>query len=214
MNKKNNSKKYAPYLDSKTKRYLDIFGSLILLIPALIIISTFAIIIIVTEGKPALFTQKRVAKNLKLFSMTKLRTLKTNAKPYMPSYNSDLNPYLIPFGKFLRAHRLDELPQLFSVIKGDMSLVGPRPELLQEIKKYKGPGKKRFQIKPGLTGLWQIKAPRNTSMHHNKKYDLFYLRKANMKMDLWILAKTAAFVLKKNDGNENRIYSHKISFYN
>jgi len=121
----------------------------------------------------------------------------------------DVNALTTKTGPFLRRHRLDELPQLFSVLAGKMSLVGPRPELSDVVKEYSRKECKRLCIRPGLTGIWQIKASRSQPIHENIQYDLYYLRKASLWLDIRILAGTIPFVLKA----ESKIFYEKNCLY-
>lgn len=189
------NREYSAYLDSWTKRCFDIIICSLLLLPALIIIGLASLNILVREGRPAFFIHHRAGKNGKLFWLPKLRTLRVDANPYKPSTKSDNDLLVTMTGKALRRHRLDELPQLFSVLIGDMSLVGPRPELPNVVAAYKSLHKKRLLVKPGITGLWQIMGNHNLEMYQDMKYDLYYLRKASLWLDMKILVMTIPFVL-------------------
>jgi lipopolysaccharide/colanic/teichoic acid biosynthesis glycosyltransferase len=127
--------------------------------------------------------------------MTKLRTLRVDADPYKLSPESDKELLATATGKSLRRHRIDELPQLFPVLTGRMSLVGPRPELPDVVATYRRLDRRRLLVKPGVTGLWQIAADRNVRVNHNIKYDLYYLRKASLWLDMKIVVMTIPFVL-------------------
>jgi len=127
--------------------------------------------------------------------MPKLRTLRVDANPYEPSAESDNASLVTKTGKFLRRHRLDELPQLFSVLRGHMSVIGPRPELPNVVVTYNSLHKKRLLSKPGITGLWQIMGNHKLQMHHDIKYDLYYLRNASLWLDMKILVMTVPFVM-------------------
>jgi len=115
-----------------------------------------------------------------------------------PLFKMKDDPRVTPVGRFIRRYSLDELPQLFNVLKGDMSLVGPRPGLLKEIERYEEWQKKRLKIKQGLTGLWQVSGRSNLSFNDMIKMDLEYVEKRSLLMDLKILAKTALAVLRKD----------------
>jgi len=183
------------YLYSWTKRFLDITVSSLLLPSALIIIVLASLIILIREGRPIFFIHQRTGKNGKLFLLPKLRTLLADANPYEMSTGSDSLHLVTVVGKLLRRHRLDELPQLFSVLKGSMSLVGPRPELPNIVATYDSLQRKRLLAKPGITGLWQIMGDRSVNIHQDIKYDLYYLRKASFWLDIKILTLTIPFVL-------------------
>ena len=189
------NQEYSMYLDSWTKKCFDIVICLLLICPALIIIGLASLNIWIREGRPVFFIHRRAGKNGRLFWLPKLRTLRVDANPYRPSAKSDNDLLVTTTGKALRRHRLDELPQLFSVFTGQMSLVGPRPELPNIVVTYKSLHKKRLLVKPGITGLWQVMGNHNTAMHQDIKYDLYYLRKASLWLDMKILAMTIPFVL-------------------
>lgn len=207
------SKKYSAYLNSITKRCLDIFVCLLLLAPVALVLSVITLLVLILDGRPVFFVQRRVGKDGRLFYMPKIRTLRKGAAPNKPACSYDVDAFTTTTGKSLRKHRLDELPQVFSVLMGNMSLVGPRPELPDVIKKYSSKEFQRLCARPGLTGLWQIKAPRNQPIHKNIRYDLYYLKKASLWLDIRILAVTIPFVLKAEShhyNEENCIYTYKL----
>jgi len=150
-----------------TKRYLDVFLSLVLIILTLPIMILAALLVKLGSRGPVIFKQTRAGKDTKPFTMLKFRTMRIGAQDDQVSLNH-LNrqngpvfkivedPRLVRFGKFLRQSSIDELPQLFNVLAGQMSLVGPRPLWMPEAKKAVGAAKLRTQVKPGLTCLWQI----------------------------------------------------------
>ena len=186
----------SPYLDSWIKRCFDVATCLVLLPVAMIIMGWAAIAILIKEGRPVLFVQKRVGKGGGLFNMPKLRTLRPDTAPYRPKTEYDLETHVTPTGSVLRKHKLDELPQLFTVLTGRMSLVGPRPELPGVVANYSAFQRKRLLMKPGVTGLWQVLADHEAPIHRNLKYDLYYLRKATLWLDARLLCLTIRFVLK------------------
>lgn len=214
MNNNKYKQGYSHYLHSNTKRYFDIVICLVLFPPVLAIIILLAFIILIVEGRPVFFIQQRVGKSGKLFLMPKIRTLRIGIDACRLSSKSDKDKFLTVTGGFLRRHRLDELPQIFSVLKGQMSLVGPRPELPSIVTTYAPVHTRRLAARPGITGLWQLAGDRNLAIHQNIKYDLYYLYKASLWLDIKIFFKTIAFVLnpKKTKHNyENRIYTYNVS---
>jgi lipopolysaccharide/colanic/teichoic acid biosynthesis glycosyltransferase len=106
------------------------------------------------------------------------------------------DPRVTRIGRWLRRTSLDELPQLINILKGDMSLVGPRPEMPFIVERYNARHRQRLQVTPGLTGLWQLSADRSFLIHENIQYDLYYIRHRNFFMDLAILLHTAEFAMK------------------
>lgn len=212
MDSRTCGKRYSPYLDSYVKRGLDITVCLLLMMPTILILLVIMLTVLIFDGKPVIFFQKRVGKGGKQFVMAKVRTMKKHTPPSKPACSYDTAMFTTKTGRFLRKHRLDELPQIFSVLAGRMSLVGPRPELPNVVKNYKKKELKRICIRPGITGLWQIRAPHNQPIHRNIRYDLYYLKKANLMFDIRILAATIPFVLKqKKRNNENCIYTYNLS---
>jgi len=213
MDKRFSSHRYSPYLGSTTKRYLDIIVCLILLVPVLSILLVISVVVLIIDGWPVLFFQRRCGKDGREFIMPKIRTLKNHAHPNKPTCSYDIDAFTTKTGRFLRRHRLDELPQVFSVLAGKMSLVGPRPELPDVVKNYSAKELKRLCARPGLTGLWQIKAPRNQPIHKNIKYDLYYINNASLWLDIRILAETIPFVLRAKSKNfyEDSLYTYNLS---
>lgn len=195
------------YLFNKfLKRFFDIFlcsVALIVLIPIWLII---AIAIKCDSKGPILFAQERRTKNGRLFKMYKFRSMVVNAESMGAGlFNYQNDPRVTKTGRFLRSSSLDELPQLWNVIKGDLSLVGPRPCVSYELgdfdtlnKKYK----KRFEVRGGITGLAQIKGRNENSWDEKVTYDNIYIdefKKQGIWLDIKILAGTVAKVFKKQD---------------
>jgi exopolysaccharide biosynthesis polyprenyl glycosylphosphotransferase len=177
------------------KRLIDIFGSLILLV----LFAPFWLLIVVlirldSKGS-AHFVHKRVGKDGVEFNLYKFRTMKSTVGAYevAPSKASDAR--ITRIGKFLRKTSLDELPQLFNVLKNDMSLVGPRPEMPFIVEKYSKWQRKRLEVKPGLTGLWQILGRKDLLLHENIEYDFYYIQNQSLLLDLVILIKTVWAVI-------------------
>jgi exopolysaccharide biosynthesis polyprenyl glycosylphosphotransferase len=166
---------------------------LVILSPALLVI---ACLVSLTSQGPAFFVQDRVGRNGRLFRMYKFRTMRTDAPQYAHSPISGQDPRITKVGAFLRRTSFDELPQLFNVLKGNMSLVGPRPEMPFIVKLYSELQRQRLWVKPGITGLWQISADRAHLIHENIQYDLYYIRHRSFFMDLAILLHTFAFAMR------------------
>jgi lipopolysaccharide/colanic/teichoic acid biosynthesis glycosyltransferase len=209
-----NKAAYSPYLHSRTKRCFDIVMCLFLFFPVLVMIGLLGLTVLIKEGRPVFFKHLRVGRDGKLFWLLKLRTLHVKADPYKSSPKTDHDPLITRTGRVLRKYRLDELPQFFSVLRGQMSIVGPRPELLDIVATYKSLHRKRLAAKPGITGLWQIRGNRRKAIHEEIKYDLYYLRKASLWLDIRILIITIPFVLNLKVDHytyENRIYTYNFS---
>lgn len=176
------------------KRIIDLLISCLFLIsigPLLVII---AIVIKLKSPGPIFFKQRRVGLAGKEFSYLKFRTMTFNAHELStgPIFMLQKDPRITPFGRFLRMTALDELPALFSVIKGDMSLVGPRPSFPLEVNHYSGEQRKRFDGKPGLTGYWQTFGRERGISNPSQviEMDLEYLTKQSLWLDLKIIWKT------------------------
>jgi len=179
-------------------RGLDIAGSILILVfssPATILIS---LLIKVSSSGPVFYTQQRVGKDGKLFTLCKFRTMVVDAeKEIGPVLASRNDPRVTKVGKFLRATRLDELPQLINVLKGDMSLVGPRPERPHFVKEHKSLHELRLAVKPGLTGLAQIRSFYDLKPQHKIKYDYLYIQKRSLLLNLYILIRTIPAVFSR-----------------
>jgi lipopolysaccharide/colanic/teichoic acid biosynthesis glycosyltransferase len=145
---------------------------------------------------PVLFRQERVGLDGKPFKMFKFRTMHASASPYEFSPRVSSDPRITRVGRFLRRTSLDEAPQLFNVLGGGMSLVGPRPEMPFIVGQYNETHRQRLQVKPGLTGLWQLSGDRAFLIHENIEYDLYYIRHRNFFMDLAILLHTLIFAMR------------------
>lgn len=180
------------------KRAFDIVVSLIVLliftvIPVMIVVP---IVIKLTDHGPAFFTQDRVGKDGKIFKMYKFRTMITDR--YDKNGNEIMSEDRITkVGKFLRKTSLDELPQLFNVLGGTMSIVGPRPMLDYQAPRCIGEEVLRFQVRPGLTGLAQVKGRNNIRWEERIQYDIEYVNNFTFWLDIIILVKTALLVFRK-----------------
>jgi exopolysaccharide biosynthesis polyprenyl glycosylphosphotransferase len=185
-----------PWHYAFAKRGIDIAVSSFLLVILSPFLALIAILIRMSSPGPALFVQRRVGRNGELFDMYKFRSMYTSAPAYdvSPSHSSD--PRITRLGRFLRRMSLDELPQLINVLLGDMSLVGPRPEMPFIVERYSAEQRRRLELLPGITGLWQLSADRAFPIHENMEYDLYYIRNRNFFMDVAILIHTALFAAR------------------
>jgi len=181
------------------KRIIDIFISLtglIVLSPIFLLIS---IIIYFKLGSPVFFIQKRPGKSEEIFKMIKFRTM-LDAKNKKGNLLPD-KKRLTPFGKFLRASSLDELPELINVLKGEMSLVGPRPLLVEYLPLYNENQARRHEMRPGITGLAQVNGRNAISWEDKFDYDIKYIDNFSLLLDLKIIIKTFSKVFKREDIN-------------
>lgn len=189
------------------KRVFDIALISIVAIPAFLIIAFFALLVAL-DGKSPIYFQTRVGRNGRTFKMLKLRSMVPNADEMLKSYLAknpaaraewDLHqklkndPRVTRVGRIIRKTSLDELPQLINVLRGDMSLVGPRPMMVDQQPMY--PGSAYFALRPGITGLWQISARNSCSFATRAKYDAEYLRKQSFVTDVKIMFRTVGVVL-------------------
>ena len=167
-----------------------------------------ALAIKLDDGGPVLYRQERVGRDGRRFKVLKLRTMVPDASAQLehlaarnerngPLFKLSLDPRVTRVGRFLRSTSIDELPQLVNVVRGDMSLVGPRPALPSELERFDHELRKRISVPPGLTGLWQVEARDNPSFHTYRRLDLFYVDNWSLAMDLAIIAGTVWVVVER-----------------
>lgn len=181
---------------SIAKRMADLIGSSLLLVSFAPLLFLIALLIRLDSSGPALFVQERVGRDGKLFKMYKFRSMRKGTPKYEPSPITPFDPRITRIGRFLRRSSLDELPQLINVLLGDMSLVGPRPEMDFIVQTYNSEQRQRLQVNPGITGLWQLSADRAFPIHDNIQYDLYYIRNRGFFMDIAILIHTLFFAMR------------------
>jgi len=183
------------------KRFFDLSVSLVAIIMLSPILLVLYILTALFNGFPAVFKQPRPGKNGKIFMLYKFRSM-TNKK--------DKNGNLLPdsqritkFGRFIRATSLDELPQLFNIVKGDMSIIGPRPRLVKDVIFY-SKDVKSLQVRPGITGLAQVNGRNNNTWESSFTYDAIYTKKLSLGLDTKIFFKTFVVVLKRTGVNDGQ----------
>lgn len=186
----------VPWPYALGKRMVDIIVSSILLVLLSPLFLSIALLIRVTSNGPAFFVQKRVGRDGSLFKMYKFRSMSRHARKYECSPKSSSDPRITKIGRFLRRTSLDELPQLINVFFGQMSLVGPRPEMPFIVRRYNARQRLRLQVIPGITGLWQLSPDRAYPIHENLHHDLSYIRHRTLSMDLAILLHTLFFAMR------------------
>jgi exopolysaccharide biosynthesis polyprenyl glycosylphosphotransferase len=187
------------------KRIMDIIGSIIAIIIASPLMLVVSIVIKLDSKGPVLFKQRRVGANNKEFIFMKFRSMYTGAhkehekmiKKYGNMFKLKDDPRVTRFGRFLRKTSIDELPQFFNVFKGEMSLVGPRPPMPEEVSRYSEWQKKRVGFKPGVTGLWQVSGRSDTSFEEWVKLDVYYIENWSLLLDLHIILKTFFVIFTK-----------------
>ncbi len=184
------------------KRLLDIVVSSVALLITWPIMLLVAIAIKLDSPGSILYTQVRTGRDEKEFKVYKFRSMRQDAEGLLgPVMASDNDPRITKLGKFIRATRLDELPQIFNVLFGDMSIVGPRPERPFFVKQFKAQIPEylyRHNVKPGITGLAQVYGKYNTTPYNKLIYDLIYIQKCNILTDLVIILQTVRVLVTKS----------------
>ena len=181
--------------DDKVKRLLDITlasGGLLLASPLILLI---AFAVRTTSRGPALFRQERVGLRGGIYVILKFRSMRVDAEQDGAEWAKEDDPRSTGLGLFLRKMHLDELPQLWNVLRGDMSLVGPRPELPWVVDEYEPWQRQRLSVQPGMTGWWQIQGRGEVPLHENVELDLYYIQNYSPLLDLMILWRTIWVVL-------------------
>ncbi|MCM1213750.1 MAG: sugar transferase [Lachnospiraceae bacterium] len=199
---KESQKIYRRYI----KRILDFILSLfaiILLFPFLVIV---ALLIKLDSSGKIFYTQERPGKNQKIFKVYKFRTMKTGADRFQKVGVEVMkdDARITPLGKSLRRFKIDELAQLLNILKGDMSIVGPRPTLPEYLDQYEEWEKKRFELKPGLTGLAQVNGNIYLERTEKSRYDVEYVERVSLWLDIRIIFKTVAIVMFGEDKFVNK----------
>lgn len=192
----NRHKAYGPY-EKYLKRPIDIICSLLALIVFSWLYLIIALLVRIKLGSPVLFKQERPGKDEKIFNLYKFRTM-TDERDEKGNLLPD-EMRLTKFGKLLRATSLDELPELFNILKGDMSIVGPRPLLISYLPFYSKEEKRRHEVRPGLTGWAQVNGRNFIDWDHRLKKDVEYVNNINFILDVKIIITTILLVLKKSD---------------
>lgn len=179
-------------------RLLDIVGSLFILVLALPVMILAGVLIKVTSTGPVFYKQERVGLGGRLFTLYKFRTMIDNAEKHMgPVWAAPDDDRVTPVGRLLRRMHLDELPQLLNTLRGDMSLVGPRPERPFFVERHKALQGIRLAVKPGLTGLAQVRSYYDLKPAHKVKYDYLYIQNRSLLLNISILLQTIPALFAK-----------------
>ena len=196
----------GPKLAIKTA--MDRVGAAVLLVLLSPVFALVALLVWHRDRGPVFFRQERIGKEGQVFGMFKFRTMVTNAEsllPFLlastgqaaaPLYKIRADPRVTPVGAWLRRYSLDELPQLMNVLRGEMSLVGPRPQVQFEVETYANDVRRRLLVRPGMTGLWQINGRSDLSLEESVRFDLYYVENWSVVSDLMILWRTGRAVLR------------------
>lgn len=188
---------------AQLKRILDVAGSLLALLLLAPLLGMLALAVRTTSRGPVLFRQQRLGLAGVPFRILKFRTMSHNAEdirnPDGSAYSAGDDPRVTPIGRWMRRTSLDELPQLWNVLCGDMSLIGPRPDLVDQIRYYTPEDRVKLRMRPGITGLAQISGRNRISWERRRQLDSDYVCNWSLRRDLRILLKTVPYVLLRHD---------------
>lgn len=197
------------------KRIFDIIISLFLLLPVGFVILISAIFIFIEDRGPIFYTAQRVGKNGNLFKMIKLRSMKVNSPDLRladgSTYNGEDDPRVTKFGKFARASSIDELPQIFNILKGDMSLIGPRPDTPLGLAEYTEEERIILSMRPGITGYNQALNRNSVLTKEKLANDIYYVKNFSIYLDIKILFLTVINIFLRK--NINRVNSSTVDIY-
>lgn len=190
---------------ARIKRIVDVLGALTLIVVLAPLMLLVAALVRLTSSGPAVFVQRRIGFRCNQFGMYKFRTMIANAEELQAELADGVgaryfklhdDPRITPIGRFLRRYSLDELPQLFNVLDGSMSLVGPRPLLVSDLDRLPVRGQmRRFSVPPGITGLWQVSGRSTTTDEERMQLDRAYINNWSLTLDFKILARTIGVVI-------------------
>jgi undecaprenyl phosphate N,N'-diacetylbacillosamine 1-phosphate transferase len=185
------------------KRLIDVLLAGLVAVLATPLLASVALAVFLSSPGPVVFRQLRLGVRGRPFWLLKFRTMYVGAQdlrnPDGSAYSSDTDSRVTPVGRLLRQTSLDELPQLINVLRGEMSLVGPRPDQLDQLRFYSEQEKRKLLVKPGITGLAQISGRNNIPWERRKALDIEYVERQSFWLDLQILAKTIPYVLLRKD---------------
>ena len=203
-------------VENVARRTLDIGVAAVVLLLMAPVIAVVALTVRLSSPGPVFFRQRRLGRSMRPFTVLKFRTMRADAdsalhRDYVRSligtdapenppdnlYKLVVDPRVTKVGRFLRSWSLDEIPQLWNVLRGEMSLVGPRPVIEYEVEQYPDWYLRRFAVKPGLTGLWQVSGRNERTYEEMVRFDVEYAERRSLWMDLRILARTAIVVMRR-----------------
>jgi len=187
--------KHPGYL--RVKRILDVVGALVLLVLCSWLLALLALLVLLFEGRPVLFSQRRPGRGGRLFALYKFRTMRPAPEGGSAVENAATDAArLTSFGRGLRATGLDELPELFNILRGDLSFVGPRPLLPEYLPLYNEEQAHRHDLRPGITGLAQVRGRNLLSWEERFEADVEYVREVSFGLDIWILFATVGLLFR------------------
>jgi lipopolysaccharide/colanic/teichoic acid biosynthesis glycosyltransferase len=195
---------------------MDIIISLLLLLISSPVMLIVALLIKLYDRGPVFYKQKRYTYDSKVFNLIKFRSMIVDAEKDGPQYTVDNDPRVTPIGRFIRAARIDELPQLFNILVGDMSLVGPRAERVENLDKYASmmpEFKYRLKVKAGLTGLAQLYGKYNTSFEDKARMDIYYIVNHSLLLDIKLMLYTIKILFSKESthGFDESVVKNKLN---
>ena len=179
------------------KRTMDVVAAGTALLVGGLVLAAIAIAIRAGSRGPALFKQERAGRGMKPFTLYKFRTMRTDVDPFGVSPTDAADPRLTRLGRWLRETSLDELPQLWNILKGDMSLVGPRPLYMSQAREFSERQRRRLDVRPSLTGLAQVQGRGEIPHEEKLEIDVQYVEKAGLAMDLRILWRSVVSLLRR-----------------
>lgn len=182
-------------IQQQTKRFIDFFGALILILLTMPLWILIALAIKLEDRGSIFFRQERLGRDAKVFQITKFRSMIENADSLVKKDGSVSENRVTTIGALLRKSSLDELPQLLNILVGDMSFIGPRPALTSHLPRYTAHQKKRLAVRPGLTGLAQVKGRNTLPWSKRIRYDIFYIEKFSLAFDIAIALMTLQVVV-------------------
>jgi lipopolysaccharide/colanic/teichoic acid biosynthesis glycosyltransferase len=181
------------------KQAMDITVTLAALVVAAPVMAVVALAVRLSGPGPVLFRQERAGRDMKPFTIYKFRTMRAEADPYGESPRASEDPRMTRLGRWLRETSLDELPQLWNVLKGDMSLVGPRPLYMSQAREFTDRQRRRLEVRPGITGLAQIHGRGEIPHERKLELDVQYVEQAGVRLDLWILWRSFRRLFSRKD---------------
>jgi lipopolysaccharide/colanic/teichoic acid biosynthesis glycosyltransferase len=191
------------------KRTFDILASLLAILALAVPMLVIGLLIRLGSRGPAIFRQVRVGRGGRPFGMYKFRTMRADADPYAPSPHGADDPRLTGLGRRLRRRSLDELPQLFNVLKGDMSLVGPRPLYERQAAEWNGRQRRRLEVRPGLTGLAQVSGRGALTIEDKLELDVQYVERRSLWLDFRVILRTLGMGFSSPRQTYERRYSQQ-----